>query len=489
MEAVFIGNQGTYDFLRQNIKPDWNWQIPITSIADFWKAMDEEKLSDDTNVIIVSDEFYNQARRSHNEALRDAFLELVFISTQSALTMVVEYYQDKDLIEGDLLKYAGGHQEDGEILHDYWWIDPNRPNPSIDSAIKSYINSNEADPDNVKMIADAENIPMMHYQEEEEPVDDTIEETSWAGIEQPEEQYTNNYGKKARIICVTSTKGGVGKTTTALGGGSWLAASSLQSEEAGTMKARLKVCVVDLDVADAQIGSTIGKASPNILQIAISEEINQDVVAKNLIYSDRMKCWFLLAPKLPTSSDNIPTSKFAETIDTLQYMFDVVILDTSVNYKSQLLSTVAYPKADKILFVTSLDRRAVIGMMKWIIYSGSSKEANGSEIDLGKTCVVVNMSRKGVKMTRKELISSINSSTQRAYSSLDRSINPDDYKTPALIGAVPDIPDGMLMRLSNMQQFQLALGIPPFEGPIGEIFRQLMPKAFQSVLPAVKIEN
>jgi MinD-like ATPase involved in chromosome partitioning or flagellar assembly len=494
LKAVFIGSKSTYDFLRKNVKPNWDWQIPVATIDEFWDDIDNDRLDGDhTVVIVISTEFYRAAVKKKDPALLESFLDLIFSSTQTAFTMIVDYFNDSADIERDLLKYSGreDNQEAG-VLKSYWWIDPRKPNPTIDSAIREYINSPDSEPDIVKAVAEAENMPISTVKNDDYEDDQEEQEKreEWFGDslseEGPEEQYSNNYGKKAEIICTTGSKGGVGKTTTAMGLGAWIAMSSEQAAAAGTLKAPLKVCIVDFDVNDAQIGSMIGKTTPNILQIAIAEDINQDVVGKNVIYSDRMKCSFLLSPKLPKSADNIPVSKFDEIISVLQYMFDVIIIDTSVNYKDKLFSVVTYPRADRIIFVTSLDRKSVIGMMKWIYYNGSSQESGGTEIDLSKVGVVVNMAQHDVNMTSGEIMSIINMATQRAYSTLDRSIRPEDWHTPKLIGAIPVIKNGLLVKLSNVLQFDLSMGIPFFEEPISQIAKAVLPEAFSKVLNPIK---
>ena len=489
-----MGNVDTYNFLKNKLKPNWDWQIPVPTIDEFWEAIDSQRLADDTSIIMVSSEFYADAYKQKNREELEGFLRLVFISTQVALTIVVDYFNEASHIESDLLKFSGRQDPSEGALHRYWWLDPKKPAPMLDAAINEYINSPDSDPDTVQSIADAENMTLSSTPQgvdEESSSDQNNNEwfDTSDGLADSSIPFSNNYGKLAQIICVTSSKGGVGKTTTAMGIGEWLAASSQQSVNAGTLSKPLKVCIVDLDVSDAQIGSMIGKSTPNILSIAILNNVTPDVVAKNLIYNERMKCWFLLAPKLPKSADNIPPAKYDETLNVLRYMFDVIILDTSVNYKSDLLSTVAYPKADKILFITSLDRKSVVGMMKWIIYTGSSRENNGSEIDLDKIAVVTNMAMKGVKMTKNEIQHVIDISTARVYATLDRGIQPEDWHKPKLIGAIPAISNGVLIKLSNMQDFRLALNIPSFEAAIGEVTRNIIPTTFKQVLPRVNPEQ
>lgn len=505
MKAVFVGNKATYDFLLAN-KPDWDWQVPVLNINDrtdqygnvlvdqqgkpafpgFWSLLDAGAIDDTTNIIIISDEFYQSAMRAENPKiramLRDYFLNLVFVSSQSALTMVVNYFgANKTRIEADLLKYSGAQSEG--TLQKYYWVNPQSPLPDIDSAIKQYINSPDADPANVEEIAASEHLNVMANEPEEDEQQQVI--GGWQDSQDyEEEQFTNNYGKKAQIICCTSSKGGVGKTTTTFGLGAWLTASSTEAARQGLIPKPFKVCIVDLDVHDAQIGSMIGKSEPTILRVAIEPQITQDVMSKNLCYSDRMKCWFLLSPKLPGSADTIPISKFEESIDVLRYMFDVIILDTSVDYTDDLFAKVAYPKATKIVFVTTLDRKAVIGMGKWIIRNGSPAP-EGAQIPLDKICVAINMGMKDVNMSLKEIRTLIDMSVSKVYAKLDRTIDPSMWKKPQIVGAIPEIPNGLITRMSNIQQFELTLNIPQFEKSISQIARAVMPETFRDKLPNV----
>lgn len=501
LKTVFIGNKPTYDFF-QKVKSDWDWQTFVPRIDDgrdqngnvvyagngkpaqpgFWTLIDDGTLdADNTNIIIVSDEFYQIAVNNRSQDMMEDFLGLVYECSQSALTIIANYIPaNRAGIEANLMKYAG-RQENGS-LQKYYWLSASSPLPDLDSAIKQYINSPDSDADNVRMICESEHLSPASTQSEQAY---DMGDSMMGATSSSDTRYSNNYGKKAQIVCVTSSKGGVGKTTTTFGLASWLTASSMEAVKQRILPKPLKICVVDLDVHDAQIGSMIGKSDPTILKIAIEPIITPELIEKNLCYSERMKCHFLLSPKLPTASDTIPISKFEETIECLRYMFDVIILDTSVDYTDSLFSKVAYPKATRILFVTTLDRKAIIGMGKWIISNGQPESAGGANIPMNKVSVAINMGMRGVNMTVKEINKLIDVSMSKVYQTLDPNVSPEDYDKPQLIGAVPEIPNGIIMRLSNIQQFELALGIPPFEHSIGQIARSVMPEAFRDKLPDV----
>ena len=90
-----------------------------------------------------------------------------------------------------------------------------------------------------------------------------------------------------------------------------------------------------------------------------------------------------------------------------------------------------------------------------------------------------------MNMTVKEINKLIDIALTKVYSQLDRTLSPEDWKRPKLVGAVPEIADSILVRLGNIQQFELSLGIPAFEASIGQIARAVMPPQFQDKLPAV----
>ena len=102
---------------------------------------------------------------------------------------------------------------------------------------------------------------------------------------------------------------------------------------------------------ETQIGSVIGKWQPTILEVALNG-VNEDTLERTIIHDSRSQCDFLLSPKLPNAADTIPPTKFDEIIKMLQYMYDIIVLDTSVEYTSELLGQFIYPMSDRIIFVS-----------------------------------------------------------------------------------------------------------------------------------------
>lgn len=484
LKAVFVGNEATYDFMRQSLRPDWDWQLPVPTINDFWDYADQGAIDENTAIVIVSPEFYDPGSLEYSED----FFNLVYYSTQTALTMVISYDpEEKNQIISDLVGFAGQAQaQTGDALKPYWWIDANTPLPDIDAAIKGYINDELSDPETAQLIANAEGLQILRNGDENSIMQQAsnIIDSFKNNTPQSSDVYTNNYGKRGVTITVTSSKGGAGKTTVSLGLAEWIAKSSKLAVERGTLPKDLKVCVVDLDVHDSQIGAVIGQIRPTILELAMNPTKDQSTMQDSLIYADRLNCWVLLSPKLPKTSDTIPISTFEEAIRILQQMFDVVIMDTSVDYSDELFTRIVYPISDYIIFVTTLDRRSIVGMAKWIMHVGQPESMGGAGIDLGKVGVLINRGQKNVNMTTNEIRSLIQGATRSVYFNIDKSIPPEQWHQPQIISAIRNIEQGLLTSVANRQRFDLALQIAPFEDGIHRAVKHVLPN-FYNKLPSL----
>jgi MinD-like ATPase involved in chromosome partitioning or flagellar assembly len=479
MKALFIGNKRAYAAFQESIRPEWDWQHEVTSLEAYYKDND---IDPNTQIVMISDEFYNRAISKDpsrpNKKLLIAFLDVIYSCSQSALVIVVNYYPNlRKRLSSDLMAYAAAKKKP---MGQYYWAAYNKINPSIDEAIKKYVNSDDSDEEVVREIAKSEhfNIP-----EKESVEDDMVEDDAFVFDDEPKTEYTNNFKKNGLVWCFTSSKGGVGKTSTSLAVGMWLALSSAASADAGKLKAPLKVCVVDLDVADGQISTVIKETSKtNVMKIVSAPVMNAETVKDALVYRPRMGCWFLLAPRMPKASYTISKDKYGQIIDILKTMFDVVILDTSVNYTQELFSDCVYPKSDKIIFITTMDRKAVLGLGKWIVTNGNPKSSDGAQIPLDKVKVAINQGRQGVELKTSEVSDIIRISTNMVYKKLDRTIPTDEWKMPEIVGAIPEIDNGAITKWSNLGRFEMTLNIPSYEKYVAFLIKHIIPKPLADVL-------
>jgi MinD-like ATPase involved in chromosome partitioning or flagellar assembly len=490
MKVLFIGNADGQRAMATKIRPNWDWQRPVTTIQDYWNAND---LDDNTAIVIISNEFYLKGMQLKDKNMVRDFLDLVYQCSQFVLTMIVNYGGHEKTVKSvnaNLMKYSS-IQKDGKSLSPYYWIDFHKPNVDIDKAIKQYINSTDSPSDVVDAIVEAEHIskPSHETPKHNAPVDDDIDDFLDDAVAKPADkiEYTNNYKRKGLVYCFTSTKGGAGKTSTSLATGTWIAKSSAEAANAGRIKAPLKVCIVDLDVADGQIGTVIKTdGRTTVMKIISSPVTNVETVGSGLVYNDRMGCWFLLAPKMPRSSYTIQPDKYAQIIEILKTMFDVIILDTSVHYTEDLFAKVVYPKSDKIIFITTVDKKAVVGLGKWIIENGSPRKEGIPTIPLNKVKVVVNQAMKNVDMGRKEIDDIIHMTTAAAYHKLDKTIPATEWKYPQMLSVIPSIKGGALTKWSNVNQFEMTLNIKEYEKYIARLASKILPDQFDGLLQNIE---
>jgi MinD-like ATPase involved in chromosome partitioning or flagellar assembly len=198
------------------------------------------------------------------------------------------------------------------------------------------------------------------------------------------------------IACMSS-KGGSGKSTTAI---SLAATIARTSAAAGDPK---KVVIVDLDTRDGQIGSLINQYMPTAVSIRVLPQWNAETVQQNLVHDKNLGVDALLAPLRPRNADDVGPDFYREIIRILQTTHDVVIMDCSVNYLDPLLG-VGFSLADEILFVTTLATTSVQGMARALTELFASPEDGGLGINPGKVGVVANQVIRNVGMDKDKLL-------------------------------------------------------------------------------------
>ncbi|MDI1289924.1 MAG: hypothetical protein PSX37_08270 [bacterium] len=199
-------------------------------------------------------------------------------------------------------------------------------------------------------------------------------------------------------ITVTSSKGGSGKSTASI-----LLAGSIAraSRDAGHP---LSVCLVDLDTRDGQVASLIGKFMPTALNIRVQPVWDEERIRRNLVHAPGLGIDTLLAPIRPRTADTVGPDFYRTIVRSLQRMFDVVIMDTSVQYLDPLIAQVALPEGDEVIFVTTLASTAVQGMARALREITAPIDESGLGIPREKIGILVNQSVANVGMERDQVL-------------------------------------------------------------------------------------
>ncbi|MEL0282113.1 MAG: AAA family ATPase [Actinomycetota bacterium] len=196
---------------------------------------------------------------------------------------------------------------------------------------------------------------------------------------------------------VTSSKGGSGKSTVSLLLASTIARASAQAGKP------LSVCVIDLDVRDGQVASLIGKFMPTALNIRVQPVWDEERIRRNMVAAEGLNVDTLLAPIRPRTADTVGPEFYRTIVRSLQRMYDVVIIDTSVQYLEPLIAEVALVESDAILFVTTLASTAIQGMARALREITAPLDESGLGIPRSKVGIVVNQSVANVGMEREQV--------------------------------------------------------------------------------------
>ncbi len=164
------------------------------------------------------------------------------------------------------------------------------------------------------------------------------------------------------------------------------------------------MCLIDLDTRDGQVASLIGKFMPTALNIRVQPVWDEERIRRNLVHADGLNIDTLLAPIRPRTADTVGPDFYKTIVRSLQRMFDVVIMDTSVQYLEPLIGEVALGEADEILFVTTLASTAVQGMARALREITAPLDESGLGIPREKIGIIVNQSVANVGMERDQVL-------------------------------------------------------------------------------------
>jgi Flp pilus assembly CpaE family ATPase len=373
---------------------NWDTQHPVADLDQMWNELNNGSLSAESEVVILNELSYSESN--------DEFETAIATFAPEALVLVISYDES---LQSTIASKVAAKQAQLNISQEQFyfintWEDP------LGDIVKSF-QANEvanAAKHQARQVNTNQATQSPAQPTEQRPATPGLEAVSPANQRVTEAVEESPYdGTRGLVIASTSSKGGSGKTTVAICTASMIYHASRLAFERGEAERPLNVCIVDMDTRDGQIGFLLNQTSPSALNIYVNPEKTIDVIKQNLIYDERLGIHALLAPKRARTADFLTPDFYKDIIEKLRTIFDVVILDTSVNYLDALLGQVVLPMADAVLFITNLSVGSVYGMTRWMDEVTSSVEDGGSGIPKEKIGIVVNQSLPNVGIDQKLL--------------------------------------------------------------------------------------
>lgn len=394
-KAIFVGPAKLGDAITQKYAPNgstpmFNFVAQVGSIPALWDGLYNNEIDGQVQAIFTTDYLFDPNGEG------TAFEELVATMAPHCILFIFAYKPEFKAQIQDSINAQYSRATNTSDIPLYYFIDKSKPTRSITESIRHY--TQHGNPDVISAL-----LGRTESQYASENPQNNAEET------QPESYLTENVntdpnqGKYlGKVLAVTSSKGGSGKSTVAITTATYLSHASINSVREGLEERPLKIVLLDLDVRDGQLGFVTGHMKPTVIKIR-HDGINEETVAENTIHDEKLKIDLLLAPRRPRMAEDTPPEFYLELIQFLKERYDYVILDTSVNYLDPLLEKVAYPIADQIVFVTDIVVNSVFSMTRWIQEVTKPKESGGMGIPRKKIGIIVNKTMTNINMDFKKI--------------------------------------------------------------------------------------
>ena len=148
--------------------------------------------------------------------------------------------------------------------------------------------------------------------------------------------------KQAKVITVTSVKGGTGKSTTIL------ALAGILSNK------KLKTIIVDMDLHSGVIAASLNLKTKKDIYTLVNDYMNhglKDLDEYITKYNDYIDV--LPAPKDPRSVGKINSHYIDAILKKLKYRYDVILIDT--NHIIDDINLITFDNSDNIIYVITND--------------------------------------------------------------------------------------------------------------------------------------
>lgn len=459
-EKLLYEGLGT-NLVNQGLQP-WEPVAICGSLSELNRGIRNETISNEVEALIVLDNTFDPD--GHDTTFENMICEYA----PYIWVGILNFNPDRQDQMIERINETNENLEGKEL--NYFFIEPDEDIlVRIDQSLEKFVQ--EAGPDaqdTVKILTGEETYEEQRARleaefEEDEPTEPEFEKGPLVSDSQEEEERETD--KLGRIISVTSSKGGVGKSTVSMTLATFLGKQSKEAYTNGKVDRPLKVLLIDMDVYDAQVSFLAGLTNPTIVNIFSEYEsnrgFNRKIIHDNILHADHLDIDVILASKRPETHRNITDEFYKELLTRLRKDYDYIILDTSVSYLESTLSKVCYPMSDKIVYVTEPVVTSIYSMTRWIRKITSPLQRDGLGIDSKKIVIALN------KFLGKSSI-------------YDGNFSQEEIRKAALgveiCTVIPSVPSGV-NHSANMQRMDYALKLPGIFISIQRIARLLTHEA------------
>ncbi len=148
--------------------------------------------------------------------------------------------------------------------------------------------------------------------------------------------------KQAKVLTITSVKGGTGKSTTTL------ALAGILKEK------KLKTIIIDMDLHSGTIAASLNLNITKDIYTLVNDYMNhgiKDIDDYILKYNEYIDV--LAAPKDPRQVGKISSKYIDVLIKKLKYKYDIILIDT--NHIIDNINLVTFDNSDHIIYVITSD--------------------------------------------------------------------------------------------------------------------------------------
>lgn len=389
-KTLFVGPPKLGAALAKN-RADLDFVEFVEDIPKLWEGLENETIDSEIDVLFTIDSFF-QPNGDRND-----LEHMIAMLSPHCLFIVVQYNPKFENLLRERIRTAASniastsdeeddyHEEDVE----YYFISREHPNKGIDEARTSYITNH---PDSNVSFA-LQGIDRERFEREQEESRRAAEfKEAVPGVDIIEDEEEEEEDRNGKVVAVTSSKGGTGVTTISALMTAYISHATAVAAKKDKNAEPAKVCLVDLNLRNGQLGFVIGALQPSVLKM-YSEGVTYANLKDTAIYSENLQADCIVLPQKPRLANNLPLEFFGDLLEILKRYYDYVILDVPAGFvgmELDLVERLVYPTADLIVYVTDCSSTSLLSMARWIETVKAPLDKDGMDIPVEKLGVVVN---------------------------------------------------------------------------------------------------